>query len=84
MSGELRQLNHMRTDAYHGTNLDSYLSIVQMGFRPSVGICGNAVYFDLGSRDSAVEKALEKAEAGGCSYATERQETMRHLYFHGR
>ena len=51
----------MRTDAYHGTNLDSYLSIVQTGFRPSVGICGNAVYFDLGSRNSAVEKALEKA-----------------------
>jgi hypothetical protein len=61
MSGELRQLHQMRTDAYHGTDLDSYLSIVQTGFRPSVCICGNAVYFDLGSRDSAVEKALEKA-----------------------
>jgi len=62
MATPSQQPNPTRTDAYHGTNLDNYLSIMQTGFRRSLGICGNAVYFDLGNRDSAVEKALEKAE----------------------
>jgi hypothetical protein len=61
MSTESQQPGQRRTDAYHGTNLDNYWGIVQTGFRPSLGICGNAAYFDLGNRDSAVAKALEKA-----------------------
>ena len=52
----------IRTDAYHGTNLTSALSILESGFIPHLGIAGVGVYFDLGDDSSANERALEKAD----------------------
>ncbi len=48
--------------AFHGTTLESALSILRVGFHKFLGVCGIAAYFDIENVRSAVEKALEKVE----------------------
>ncbi|MBI1923920.1 hypothetical protein HYR99_06680 [Candidatus Poribacteria bacterium] len=52
----------IRTDAYHGTDLASAVSILQSGFIPQLGIAGVGAYFDLGNDASSQRRALEKGE----------------------
>ena len=52
----------VRTDAYHGTNLTSALSILSTGFIPHLEIAGVGVYFDLENDSSARQRAWEKAD----------------------
>ncbi|MFQ6039348.1 MAG: hypothetical protein ACE5PV_00725 [Candidatus Poribacteria bacterium] len=54
--------DEIRTDAYHGTDLTSALSILSTGFIPRLGIAGVGVYFDLKDDSSARQRALEKAD----------------------
>ena len=59
----------IRRDAFHGTTLQNTLGVLQIGFRPALGIAGLGCYFDLGNDDSARERAIFRV-GGNLSQAT--------------